>query len=371
VAELRPDGVVMSDATTGEIRWRYSRADVEDAASSGSRGLLVSSDGRTLAAHLPYAGGRAPSGIELPTYAVLDAESGNVLTEVHTDGTALAVDADQLLVAEGTYVVAHGVSNPTHWRTRMQCTVTQGELLADQAVVVDACGGTGALVRGLDLMDGKQRWEVNLGLRFDLSSELDPTTWVGDLVAIPDTREVSGLVWTGAAGGTLYQWSIDVGEGRGLWSSPVAGTPRPRLGASSCDAQLAATHTSLVLVTCRSSSEAGQNQTYDVLAVSPADGTPQWHHLLPVPPKLQQPEYPRDGFGLLPDGRVVTLMPQPDGTCSPVMVGTTGIVPRPLIAGPTPASVADTKKVTCDKPVVTAAGGRPIFSDGTRLFALS
>ena len=33
VAELRPDGVVMSDATTGQIRWRYSRADVDDAAS--------------------------------------------------------------------------------------------------------------------------------------------------------------------------------------------------------------------------------------------------------------------------------------------------------------------------------------------------
>ncbi|GAA1632057.1 hypothetical protein GCM10009744_20440 [Kribbella alba] len=371
VAELRPDGVVMSDATTGQIRWRYSRADVDEAASNGSRGLLVSSDGRTLAAHLPYAGGRAPSGIELPTYAVLDAESGQVLTEVHTEGTALAVDANQLLVAEGRYVVAHGVSNPTHWRTRLQCNVTQGELLADQAVVVDACGGSGAVIRGLDLTDGKQRWEVDLGIRFDLSAELEPTTWVGDLVAVPDTREVSGLVWTGAAGGTLHQWSVDVGEGRILWTSPVAGTPRPRLGPSSCDAQLAATHASLVLVTCRSSSEPGEPQTYDVSAVSPADGTPQWHHLLPVPPKLQQPEYPRDGFGLLPDGRVVTLMPQADGTCSPVMVGTTGIVPRPIVAGPTAASVADTKKVTCDKPAVTVAGGRPVFSDGTRLFALS
>ncbi|WP_246486694.1 HD domain-containing protein [Kribbella qitaiheensis] len=133
VAELRSDGVVMSDATTGQIRWRYSRADVDGAASNGSRGLLVSGDGRTLAAHLPYAGNRAPSGIELPTYAVLNAETGKVLTEVHTDGTALAVDGNQLLVAEGKYVVAHGVSNPTHWRTRLQCTVTQGELLADQA----------------------------------------------------------------------------------------------------------------------------------------------------------------------------------------------------------------------------------------------
>ncbi|TCM41815.1 PQQ-binding-like beta-propeller repeat protein [Kribbella sp. VKM Ac-2568] len=371
VAELRSDGVVMSDATTGQIRWRYSRADVDDAASSGSRGLLVSADGRTLAAHLPYDGNHAPSGIDLPTYAVLDAESGRVLTEVHTDGTALAVDANQLLVAEGRYVVAHGVSNPTHWRTQLKCTVTQGVLLADQAVVVDACGGNSAVVRGLDLTDGDQRWEVDLGIRFELSAELDPASWIGELVAVPETREVSGLVWTGAAGGTLHQWSVDVGEGRVLWTTPVPGTPRPRLGRSSCDAQLAATHASLVLVTCRTRTEPGEPQTYDVSAVSPADGTPQWHHLLQVPPKLQQPTFPRDGFGLLPDGRVVTLMPQPDGSCSPVMVGTTGVQPRPIVAGPTATSVADTKKVTCDKPAVTVASGRPIFSDGTRLFALN
>ena len=145
VAELRTDGVVMSDATTGQIRWRYARADVDDAASNGSDGLLVSSDGRTIAAHLPYDGGRAPRGIDLPTYAVLDAETGKVLTEVHTDGTALAVDANRLLVAEGEKVVAHGVSSPTHWQTQLKCTVTQGVLLADQAVVVDACGGNGAV----------------------------------------------------------------------------------------------------------------------------------------------------------------------------------------------------------------------------------
>ncbi|HET6296888.1 MAG TPA: hypothetical protein VFG33_26105, partial [Kribbella sp.] len=371
VAELRPDGVVMSDATTGQIRWRYSRADVDDAASDGSRGLLVSSDGRTIAAHLPYGGNGTPPGIELPTYAVLDAETGKVLTEVHTEGTALAVDANQFLVAEGRDVVAHGVSSPTHWRTRLQCAVTQGVLLADQAVVVDACGGNSAVVRGLDLVDGDQRWDLDLGFRFELSAELDPTSWIGELIAIPDTREVSGLVWTGEAGGTLYQWSVDVGEGRVLWSTPVPGTPRPRLGPSTCDAQLAATHTSLVLVTCRNGSEPGSEQTYDVSAVSPADGTPQWHHLLSVPPKLQQPEFPRDGFGLLPDGRVVTLMPQPNGTCSPVMVGTTGVTPRPIVAGPTAASVAERDKVTCDKPAVTVAGGRPIFSDGSRLFALN
>lgn len=371
VAELRSDGVVMSDATTGEIRWRYTRADVDDAASSGSEGLLVSSDGRTIAAHLPYDGAHAPSGIDLPTYAVLDAVKGTVLSEVHTDGTALAVDANRLLVAEGRDVVAHGVSSPTHWRARLKCTVTQGVLLNDQAVVVDACGGNGAVLRGLDLVDGDQRWEVNLGLRFELSAELDPSTWIGELVAVPDTREVSGLVWTSAAGGTLHQWSVDVNEGRILWTSPVPGTPRPRLGRSTCDAQLAATHASIVLVTCRTSTEAGEDQTYDVSALSPADGTPQWHHLLPVPPKLQQPAFARDGFGLLPDGRVVTLMPQPDGSCAPVMVGTTGVQARPLKPGATAASVADSKKVTCNKPAVTVASGRPVFSDGTRLFALN
>jgi predicted metal-dependent HD superfamily phosphohydrolase/outer membrane protein assembly factor BamB len=371
VAELRPDGVVTSDANTGQIRWRYSRADVNDAASSGSSGLLVSSDSRTLAAHLPYAGTRAPSGIDLPTYAVLDAVSGKVLTEVHTDGKALAVDADHLLVSEDNYVVAHGVSSPTHWRTRLRCNVTQGELMGDQAVVVDACGGNGAVVRGLDMKNGDQLWEVDLGNRFDLSPELDPTTWVGDLVAVPDTREVSGLIWTGAAGGTLHQWAVDVGERRIIWTTPVPGTPRPRLGSSSCDAQLAATHASLVLVTCRNATDPGQPQTYDVSAVSPADGTPQWHHLLEVPPKLQQPEYPRDGFGLLPDGRVVTLMPQTNGRCSPVMIGTTGIQPRPILAGPTAASIAQSEEVTCNKPAVTVAGARPVFSDGSRLFALN
>lgn len=64
-------------------------------------------------------------------------------------------------------------------------------------------------------------------------------------------------------------------------------------------------------------------------------------------------------------------MPQADGACSPVMIGTTGVQSRPLVAGPTAASVAETKKVTCDKPAVTVAGGRPIFSDGSRLFALN
>lgn len=89
------------------------------------------------------------------------------------------------------------------------------------------------------------------------------------------------------------------------------------------------------------------------------------------PPKLQHAEFPRDGFGLLPDGRVVTLMPQTDGSCSPVMIGATGVQPRPLVAGPTTASAAETKKVTCNRPAVTVASGRPIFSDGTRLFALN
>jgi hypothetical protein len=90
-----------------------------------------------------------------------------------------------------------------------------------------------------------------------------------------------------------------------------------------------------------------------------------------VPLQLQQPEFPRDGFGLLPDGRVVTLMPQDGKGCSPVMIGTTGVQPRPLVPGSTAASVADTKGVTCNKPVVTVATGRPVFSDGTRLFAMN
>ncbi|WUJ72679.1 hypothetical protein OG809_05285 [Kribbella soli] len=371
VAELRSDGVVMSDAATGQIRWRYSRADVQDAASSGAKGLLVSADTRTIAAHLPHSEYREPAGIDLPTYAVLDAVSGKVLTEVHTDGTALAVDENQLLVAEGNYVVAHGVSSPTHWRAQVRCNVTQGELVGDQAVVVDACAGNSAVVRGLDLKTGAQRWEVDLGARIDLSAELDPSTWVGDLVAVPDTREVSGLIWTGAAGGTLYQWSVDVGEGRVMWTTPVPGTPRPRLGSSSCDAQLAATHASLVLVTCRTGNDPGQAQTYDVSSSSPADGTPQWHHLLQVPPKLQQPEYPRNGFGLLPDGRVVTLMPQPNGSCSPVMIGTTGVQPRPILPSVNAQPVAKSEEVTCNKPAVAVAAARPVFSDGTRLFALN
>ncbi|WP_427888925.1 hypothetical protein ACQHIV_36710 [Kribbella sp. GL6] len=369
VAELRSDGVVMSDAATGQIRWRYSRADVQDAASSGSRGLVVSADGQVIAAHLPRA--QEPAGVKLPTYAVLDAVSGKVLTEVDSDGTALAVDSDQLLVAEGNFVVSHGVSSPTHWRAQVRCNVTQGALVGDQAVVVDACAGNGAVVRGLDLKTGAQKWEVSLGARIDLSAELDPSTWVGELVSVPDTREVSGLIWTGAAGGTLYQWSVDTSSGNLLWTSPVPGTPRPRLGSSSCDAQLAATHASLVLITCRTGNDSGQPQTYDVSASSPADGTPQWHHLLQVPPKLQHPEYPRDGFGLLPDGRVVTLMPQANGSCSPVLIGSNGIQARPILAGSNTQPVARSEVVTCDKPAVTVAAARPIFSDGARLFALN
>ena len=64
-------------------------------------------------------------------------------------------------------------------------------------------------------------------------------------------------------------------------------------------------------------------------------------------------------------------MPQTNGSCSPVMIGTTGIQPRPILAGPTAESVAQSEEVTCNKPAVTVAGARPVFSDGTRLFALN
>ncbi|MFC0628902.1 hypothetical protein [Kribbella deserti] len=365
IAELRPDGVVMADATTGEVRWRYSRADVDGAAKTGSRGLIVSNDGKTLAAYLPYGGPGARNGIELPTYAVLDAVSGRVLADVHTDGKALAVDADRLLVAEGNFLASHGVSAPTHWRSRSSCVLTQGTLTAGLAVVVDACAGNSAVVRGINLDRGEPKWEVDLGGQFDLSAELDPQNWVGQIIAIPDTRLVSGLLWTAAAGGTLNQWTVDAGEGRLTWSAPVPGTPRPRLGPNSCDAQLTATRSSLVMVACRAASDPGEPQMYDVASASPADGTPQWHHLLPVPPPLQQPSFARDGFAQLPDGRMLTLMPQPDGSCAPVMIGTAGIVTRPLAL-----NSGTFGTLTCEHPRVAVVSGRPIFSDGNRLAAL-
>ena len=72
-------GDVRRDHWSDPVALRAGRR--QDAASSGSKGLLVSADGRTIAAHLPY-DDREPAGIELPTYAVLDAVSGEVLTEV-------------------------------------------------------------------------------------------------------------------------------------------------------------------------------------------------------------------------------------------------------------------------------------------------
>ena len=53
------------------------------------------------------------------------------------------------------------------------------------------------------------------------------------------------------------------------------------------------------------------------------------------------------------------------------MVGTTGVQPRPIIASPDAAKASERDKVTCDKPAVAVAGGRPIFSDGVRLFAMN
>ncbi len=261
----------MSDATTGQIRWRYSaRRRRRTPPSNGSKGLLVSATAgpspRT--SRTPDTVHRA--GIDLPTYAVLDAVSGKVLTEVHTDGTALAVDADHLLVAEDSYVVAHGVSSPTHWRAQLHCTVTQGELMGDQAVVVDACGGNGAVVRGLDLKNGDQRWEVDLGNQFDLSAELDPATWVGDLVAVPDTREVSGLHLD-------RRGRVERSTSGPSTSARATSSGRRQCrahhghdsGPSSCDAQLAATHASLVLITCRSTTDPDSPRRTTSSAVEP------------------------------------------------------------------------------------------------------
>jgi hypothetical protein len=64
-------------------------------------------------------------------------------------------------------------------------------------------------------------------------------------------------------------------------------------------------------------------------------------------------------------------MPQPNGSCSPVMIGTTGVQPRPIVPSVNAQPVAESEEVTCNKPAVTVAAARPVFSDGTRLFALN
>ena len=365
VAEIRPDGVAMLDPATGRTRWRYARADVDDANGPEAHGLVLSTDRRTLAVNLPYGGPGARGDLDLPSYAVLDAVKGEVLAEVRTDGVALAVDADRLIVAEGDHVVQHGVSRPTHWRYRTRCEVVRGELVGDQVVVVDACAGQGSVVRGLSL-EGKQRWERDLGAEVGADAESDPATWVGDLTPVPDTRWVSGLIWTAAAGGTLQWWTVDTGgDGKVLWTAPVPGTPRPRLGPNACPAQIAATRGSLVVVACRGTAEPGEPRSYDVAAVDPADGVSQRHHLLTMQPQLLYPGLAREGFALLPDGRVVTLWPSNGGGCVPLMIGPAGTRTRPLAAAwPTGPPGA------CSQPRVTVAAGRPVISDGHRLAAL-
>jgi len=68
---------------------------------------------------------------------------------------------------------------------------------------------------------------------------------------------------------------------------------------------------------------------------------------------------------------VVTLMPQANGSCSPVMIGSSGVQPRPILPSTNTVPVAHSEQVTCNQPAVTVAAARPVFSDGTRLFALN
>jgi predicted metal-dependent HD superfamily phosphohydrolase/outer membrane protein assembly factor BamB len=368
LAQLRPDGVVTVDAATGRLRWSYRRADVTGATGPEAHGMVLSADRQTLAVHLPR-GDRSAGEIDLPTYAVLDAVSGAVLSEVHTDGTALAVDRDRLIVAESNDIAAYPAGNADSWRVRSDCPVTRAELVAGTLVAIPSCAPSGPqTVHGMDASDGSERWTVDVGRRLspDAGTAEEPTEEyrIGDLTVVPDSRRVAGLGWSPHSGGTLYEWVLDAAEGRLVWSAPVPGSPRPQPGASGCTPGLMANHASLVLIACRPA-PAGSSQVYDAAAANPADGTPQWHHLLSVPPALRHPAYPRAGFALMGDGRVITMMPSAAG-CLPVTIGTVGVQARPFIAG----DVA-VPEVGCDRPRVTVAGaGRPVLADTTHLLAL-
>lgn len=369
LAELRPGGVVTYDAATGKERWSYRRADVTTATGPQSHGLIVSPDRQTLAVNLPR--GERTGRIDLPTYAVLDAVSGRVLAEVHTGGNALAVDRDRLIVAEGDHLVGYPTGNASRWRIRTDCPVAAAEVVAGTVATIGSCANGGPqTVRGLDEATGIERWTVDATRQVSTSpgTTEQPAAQgyqIGDIVAVPGTRMLAGIGWSPESGGTLYQWAIDTGEGTVTWYAPVPGSPRPQPGSGgSCVPALQANEATVVLVACRQS-PAGPAQVYDVAAANPADGTPQWHHLMTVPPAVTDAWYPRDGFTVLGDGRVVTLLPSGD-TCVPVTIGTTGVEPHPLVAGE--VTVPTT---VCDQPHATLAGaGRPVLAGATAILAL-
>lgn len=377
LAQLLPDGVVTLDAATGKARWSYRRADVTGATAPSAHGLVVSSDRQTLAVNLPA--GPHTGGIDLPTYAVLDAVSGAVLSEVHTLGTALAVDRDRLVVADGNSLEAYPAGNADHWRIRTDCPAQRAELVAGTVVAVVSCAPSGSeTLRGLDATDGALRWSLDDGSKPQSGTTGTTETGglpdatgdgyrIGDLAAIPDSRQLAGLGWSPDSGGSLYQWVVDTGDGSLVWSTPLPGSPRPQPGAGGCAPGLMADHATVVLIACRPKASS-TDQMYDLAAANPADGTPLWHHLLAVPTALQNLDYPQRGFALMTDGRVITLMPGASG-CQPVLIGTTGVVPRPLAPGSAaPAAPA----ATCNGPQAALAGNgrRPVLTDATHVLAL-
>ncbi len=357
LAQLRPDGVVTLDAATGQVRWSYRRSDI-----TGADGLTVSADGRTLAVHLPA---QADREVRLPTYAVLDAVSGTVLAELRADGTALAVDREALLVAEGNEVVGYPLGGADRWRVRSECPVGRARIVAGIAVVIGSCGANESdTIQGVSASDGKVRWKAGIGQHQETADEPIAAGYrVGPLAVLGDSHQIAGLGWSPMAGGTAYQWVLDAGNGTLEWSAPLPGSARPGFGPGGCTPGLMATPASLVVVACRTAA-AGATQVYDVAAANPADGTPQWHHLLDVTPAQQDAAYPSRGFALMPDGRVVTLRPV-NGRCAAVTVGTVGITDYQLVDGEVTVPA-----VSCTHPQATVAGGRPVLSDGTHLLAL-
>jgi predicted metal-dependent HD superfamily phosphohydrolase len=368
LAVLRPDGVVTLDAATGGVRWSYRRADITNATGPQGHGLVLSADQRTLAVNLPR--NDRTGSIDLPTYAVLDAVTGAVLAEIRTRGTAVAVDAERLIVADGDDLIGYPLGHEDAWRVRPDCPVTRAELVAGTVVVVGDCATAGRkTVRGLDAADGSQRWIVDVGRRLSRASGTTETTStgdyrIGDLVAVPDSRQVAGVGWSPEDGGTLYEWVLDTARGTLTWSLPMPGSPRSQPGSGACVPALKANQTTLVLIACRPA-PAGSGQVYDIAASNPLDGTQQWYHLVPVPAAVQSAWYPRNGFTLMNDGRVVTMVPSAKG-CVPTTIGTTGVQTRPFVSGEVAVPTVD-----CNRPQATLAGtGRPVLAGTTYLLAL-